>query len=283
MIALIEARKDVQVLALFQDLLDGTLEDLRSVEEFIQSKQRELFSSRGSEIQAWYDEMCPGADVRYSGMEAVTDAIKFYAESFGQRINAAPCLSQSHLNCLGLSVYLMRATSPDTPFGFVVLDDPVQSMDDQHCESFIANVIGKLLEDHEKQVIVLSHLGAVTDRIRVLQQHRPILRYRIDQYDRHGPSITTYHRLDRELREICNLTEGNEDNRKLAVQRLRPLIEHIVRELHLKETGTRLDSSYSNVTAPELLRAFQRIPNTTPQEYQGLRDTVNFADPSHHC
>jgi hypothetical protein len=215
-------------------------------------------------------------------MEAVTDAIKLYAESFGQRINAAPCLSQSQLNCLGLSVYLMRATSPDSPFGFAVLDDPVQSMDDEHCESFMGNVIGKVLEEHEKQLIVLTHLDAITDRIRMLHRHRRVLRYRIDHYDHSGPSIATYDPLDRELREIGSLADGNEDNRKLAVQKLRPVIERIVRELHLKETGTPLDESYANATAAELLGAFQKIPNTTAQEHQRLRDTVTFASPSHH-
>lgn len=282
LIELIEVREDVEVLAVFQRLLREMLEDLRSVEEFIQSKQTEMFSSRGTEIQGWYDDMCPGADVRYSGMEAVTDAIKLYAESFGQRINAAPCLSQCQLNCVGLSVYLMRATSPDSPFGFVILDDPVQSMDDEHCESFIANVIGKLLENNGKQVIVLTHLDAITDRLRVLHRHRRILRYRIDHYDRSGPSIATYDSLDRELREIASLSDGNEDNRKLAVQKLRPSIERIVRELHLKEVGTSLDASYSSATAAQLLTAFRQIPNTTPPEHQGLRDTVMFADPSHH-
>jgi hypothetical protein len=131
-------------------------------------------------------------------------------------------------------------------------------------------------------VIVLTHLDPITDRLRVLHRHRRILRYRIDHYDRGGPSIATYDPLDRELREIASLADGNEDNRKLAVQKLRPAIERIVRELHLKEVGAPLDASYSNATAAQLLTAFQQIPNTTPQEHQGLRDTVTFADPSHH-
>jgi hypothetical protein len=150
LIELFAIHEDVKILAAFQRILGETLQDLRSVGEFIQVKQTELFSSRGAEIHGWYDEMCPGAAVRYSGMEALTDAINLYAESFGQRINAAPCLSQSQLNCLGLSVYLMRATSPQSPFDFVILDDPVQSMDDDHCESFMANVVGKLLGHHGK-------------------------------------------------------------------------------------------------------------------------------------
>jgi hypothetical protein len=81
---------------------------------------------------------------------------------------------------------------------------------------------------------------------------------------------------------MASLADGNEDNRKLAVQKLRPAIERIVRDLHLKEVGAPLDAAYSKATAAELLTAFQKIPNTTPQEHQGLRDTVTFADPSHH-
>jgi hypothetical protein len=215
-------------------------------------------------------------------MEAATDAIKLYAESFGRQIHAAPCLSQSQLNCLGLSVYIMRATTPGSPFRFVVFDDPVQSMDDEHSESFIQHVIGRLLDEHELQVIVLSHLQGITDRLRELNYHRRFLAYRIDQFERSGPSISTYDPLDRELRQIRSLADGNEDNRKLAVDKLRPAIERIVRELHLKETGRPVDDSLARATASQLLNIFRQIPNTTPQEHQGFQDTVRFADPAHH-
>jgi wobble nucleotide-excising tRNase len=38
-------------------------------------------------------------------------------------------MSQGEVNTLPLSVFLPRATSPDSPLRFVVIDDPVQAMD----------------------------------------------------------------------------------------------------------------------------------------------------------
>lgn len=52
---------------------------------------------------------------------------------------------------------LMCATSQQSPFGFIVFDNPIQSMDDNHTESFIVTVLKKLIRKHGKQVIVLSH------------------------------------------------------------------------------------------------------------------------------
>jgi hypothetical protein len=45
---------------------------------------------------------------------------------------------------------LMRAATPSSPFGFVLLDDPVQSMDDDHTESFILDIVPHLLDNHRK-------------------------------------------------------------------------------------------------------------------------------------
>jgi hypothetical protein len=54
-----------------------------------------------------------------------TDQIKLHASGFGVRMPAAANLSECQLNCLGLSVWVMQATTPSSPFDFIVLDDPV--------------------------------------------------------------------------------------------------------------------------------------------------------------
>lgn len=43
-------------------------------------------------------------------------------------------MSQGELHSLALSLFLPRATHPDSPFGFLVIDDPVQSMDPEKVE-----------------------------------------------------------------------------------------------------------------------------------------------------
>ena len=96
-----------------------------------------------------------------NSMEPGTDSMKLNATSFGTRMSAAANLSECQLNCLGLSMWLMRATTPASPFGFVLLDDPVQSMDDDHTEAVIADVVPHLLDQHGKQVIISPMLNAL--------------------------------------------------------------------------------------------------------------------------
>ena len=49
-----------------------------------------------------------------------------------------------------------------------------------------------------------------------------------------------------------------------------------------RETGAPLDARFDNAFPQQLLDAFRGIPNTTPDEYQRLKDTVDFAVSSHH-
>lgn len=63
-------------------------------------------------------------------------------------------MSQGELHALALSLFLPRATAPDSPFRFVVLNDPIQAMDPAKVQGFV-QVLLELAAD--RQVIVLSH------------------------------------------------------------------------------------------------------------------------------
>ncbi len=70
---------------------------------------------------------------------------------------AAPAysvMSQGELHSLALSLFLPRATHADSPFGFLVIDDPVQSMDPEKVEG-LARVLDACARD--RQVIVFTH------------------------------------------------------------------------------------------------------------------------------
>ncbi|MER7696828.1 AAA family ATPase [Streptomyces sp. NPDC096095] len=63
-------------------------------------------------------------------------------------------MSQGELHSLALSLFIPRATHDDSPFGFLVIDDPVQSMDTQKVEGLAA-----VLSDcaRYRQVVVFTH------------------------------------------------------------------------------------------------------------------------------
>jgi hypothetical protein len=255
---------------------------MQAAEAFLQRKQAELLGQRGAEVQGWYDMLNPGADVAFAGMEPGNDQLKLHAQSFGVRMSAAANLSECQMNCLGLAVWMMRATTPGSPFSFIVFDDPIQSMDDDHTEAFIGSVVPKLLDEHGKQVIVLSHVERITSRLQELCVGRRTKLYHFDGYSKDGPSITVPVRLHKLVSEIKGLANGNDANREYAVDRLRVLVEQIVREIHVKRTGNPAPPAYNDANPGDLLKLFQTIPGTTPEEHNALRDTVGFASPAHH-
>lgn len=72
----------------------------------------------------------------------------------GTEAAALGVMSQGELHSLALSLFLPRAAAPDSPFGFVVIDDPVQSMDPAKVHG-LAKVLHELGET--RQVVVFTH------------------------------------------------------------------------------------------------------------------------------
>ncbi len=72
----------------------------------------------------------------------------------GTEAAALGVMSQGELHSLALSLFLPRAAAPDSPFGFVVIDDPVQSMDPAKVHG-----LAKVLHDlgQTRQVVVFTH------------------------------------------------------------------------------------------------------------------------------
>jgi energy-coupling factor transporter ATP-binding protein EcfA2 len=63
-------------------------------------------------------------------------------------------MSQGELHCLALSLFIPRATLPESPFRFIVIDDPVQSMDPARVDG-LARVLEAAAKD--RQVVVFTH------------------------------------------------------------------------------------------------------------------------------
>lgn len=74
-------------------------------------------------------------------------------------------MSQGELHSLALSLFLPRATLPESPFRFVVIDDPVQSMDPSRVDG-----LARALEETAKsrQVVVFTHDERLPSAVRRL-------------------------------------------------------------------------------------------------------------------
>ncbi|MFZ0833373.1 MAG: AAA family ATPase [Mycobacterium sp.] len=76
------------------------------------------------------------------------------ADVDGTESEAFGVMSQGELQALALAIFIPRATSSESPFRFLVLDDPIQAMDPSKIDGFL-DVLTALAE--ERQVIVFTH------------------------------------------------------------------------------------------------------------------------------
>ncbi|WP_052313743.1 ATP-binding protein [Nocardia thailandica] len=75
-------------------------------------------------------------------------------------------MSQGELHALGLSLFLPRATAEQSPFRFLMIDDPVQSMDPAKVDG-LARVLADVAR--ARQVIVFTHDLRLPEAVRRLQ------------------------------------------------------------------------------------------------------------------
>lgn len=84
-------------------------------------------------------------------------------------------LSQGEINCMALSLFLPKAIHADGPFRFVMIDDPVQAMDQVKVDG-LARVLHEAAQ--KLQVIVLTHDSRLTTSLRRLQLPCSVLEVR---------------------------------------------------------------------------------------------------------
>ncbi|WP_432174098.1 AAA family ATPase [Streptomyces sp. Tue6028] len=82
-------------------------------------------------------------------------------------------MSQGELHSLALSLFIPRATHQDSPFGFLVIDDPVQSMDPEKVDG-LAKVLD--LYAQHRQVVVFTHDTRLEEAIRRLGLRATVMR-----------------------------------------------------------------------------------------------------------
>jgi ABC-type lipoprotein export system ATPase subunit len=98
--------------------------------------------------------------------------VTLQADVDGAETEAFGVMSQGELQALALAIFIPRATSPESPFRFLVLDDPIQAMDPSKIDGFL-KVLTELAKD--RQVIVLTHDDRLPAAVRVSRTEARIL------------------------------------------------------------------------------------------------------------
>jgi len=91
----------------------------------------------------------------------------------GKDAEALGVMSQGELHSLALSLFLPRATLPDSPFRFICVDDPVQSMDPARVEG-LARVLADVART--RQVVVFTHDDRLPEAVRRLSLPARVLK-----------------------------------------------------------------------------------------------------------
>ena len=115
----------------------------------------------------------------------------------GEEAGALAVMSQGELHALALALFLPRATASESPFRFVVLDDPVQAMDPAKVDGLVT-VLSRIAAD--RQVIVFSH----DDRLSSAVRRAPVEAQIMEVKRGEGSSVTvtnTYDPPQRYLRD----------------------------------------------------------------------------------
>ncbi len=140
--------------------LDAALKQIdRAKDQVLNDK----FSEYSTLIQAWWERLRPDEPTFFSALQPRKGAkrtIDFKAGLSANPDRSAPkvrdviaVFSQSQLHCLGLAIFLARAQHEG--LGFIVLDDPVLSSDEDYRTHFNSTVLTELL-NLPMQVIVLT-------------------------------------------------------------------------------------------------------------------------------
>lgn len=279
----LEQWNDVRIAQAVRDIDQTFVAFIDEIRALIKKKQQQVLASRDQEINDWYAMLNPASDVGYDGMNPTTDNLELRARTYKKTMFAAPNLSTSQLNCVGLAVYLACATRPGTPFKTLLIDDPVQSMDDEHTEAFKKQVIAKLLDD-DFHVVLLTHMQMLANGIELLYRRRNAALYKMRDYSRSGPSIdykgTGLGRLLEVVRAHKDAT--NEEYRKTATLNLRMFVEQFVKELYEVDTGKQLAKKYEDKSWGELKALLKFCTSFDINDEAKLQDTSDFTSTHLH-
>jgi recombinational DNA repair ATPase RecF len=123
-----------------------------------------------NQSQRIWEQLRQESNVELAGMtldgSSTRRRVAFPATVDGTATSAMAVMSQGELHALGLAVFLPRATAAASPFRFLVIDDPVQSMDPSKVDG-LAQVLAELAQD--RQVLVFSHDDRLPEAVRRLE------------------------------------------------------------------------------------------------------------------
>lgn len=147
---------------------------LKKAEEWVKGLQKRLreerFAPIRDEAQAIWSLLRQGSNVSIGRIElagaSTQRRVEIDVTVDDQPGAALGVMSQGELHALALSLFLPRACLPESPFRFIVIDDPVQSMDPAKVDG-LARALARSAE--RRQVLVFTHDERLPEAVRRLR------------------------------------------------------------------------------------------------------------------
>ncbi|MBW1738367.1 MAG: AAA family ATPase [Deltaproteobacteria bacterium] len=199
------------------------------LETFEKAEVMRLLIKHADEIKAYYNRLNRGEDIQFVGIEVkggVRRQAKLKAEAFGKDVNPVTFFSEAHTNSLALSIYFPQRVDRNATWQVVILDDPVQSMDENHSQALI-DILVDIAK--YKQVIVLTHSKSFYRKMSARMHYLRPLTYLFYNNDDKGPQI----QLDQGETSACvasiegYIKKGDMRSLETASHLLRKAIESI--------------------------------------------------------
>ncbi|MEU1378729.1 AAA family ATPase [Streptomyces albidoflavus] len=127
----------------------------RKLTDELRDDRMQRFDAHAQEV---WTKLCESSSVSLGRVKlkgtAKTGGVELDVSVDDHEAAAYSVMSQGELHSLALSLFIPRATHEASPFGFLVIDDPVQSMDTQKVEG-LATVLSECAR--HRQVVVFTH------------------------------------------------------------------------------------------------------------------------------
>ena len=294
LIELLEGWNDVERVVEIDSILDG-LKDLRkTTDQFASATMLKAVSGEFSQdVMDWYKQIRTDGDpdVHFQGFDIERNAngelkarrVQIKASSYGKDlISAVSSLSESKLNALGLCLSIATNLKSNTPFGFLLIDDPIQSWDADHETRFI-DVIRRLAEGG-KQVILLSHNKAWIKQVRLQCRSLNGWYYEITGYSKEGPHIIqcSWDEWSNRLNNVdATLKDTTADDRRLqqAEEEMRIVVGDLTVQLYKKVKGVSKNPNKLNSKDVNKLLTECGVDSKLVDKLVG---TFGTTDDSHH-
>ncbi len=213
------------------------------------------FSDYSATIQAWWERLRPDEPTFFSAVNRRKGAkrtIDFKAGLSPHADRSVPKLrdvigvfSQSQLHCLGLALFLARAQHEGV--GFIILDDPVLSSDQDYRVHFNTTVLTELLS-LPMQVIILTQDHATWEELESRYRHLGIGNAQLYiETPAEGSIIeNTSDALLAKINRASSLARGGHpDSRKECGVQLRDAGERFCKEILVKSRHEKGDAAAS--------------------------------------